>query len=162
MVHCLLLFIDLFCAKEALLPLIQKYLKEFHGDNIEESTSYGRIVNDRHFLRLMNLIDKSKVVVGGESNQSAKYISPTVMFNVKPEDRVMGEEIFGPILPVITVSDHNEAINFINERPKPLALYVFSNNDKVYQDFINKTSSGQLSYNEVLTHIARNSSLVQI
>ena len=113
-------------------------LLEFYGENPQNSDSFGRIINDRHFQlgfilkietffyilnlinkfyrRLSNLIDKTKVVIGGETDQANKYISPTIMFNVAGDDKVMQEEIFGPILPFITVKNHQEAIDFINER----------------------------------------------
>ena len=68
------------------------------------------------YRRVSGLIDPAKVYIGGETDAAEKYISPTIMTNVKPEDKVMQEEIFGPILPFITVKDHNDAINFINER----------------------------------------------
>lgn len=135
---------------------MKKLLIDFYGEKPEESDSYGRIINDRHFQRLINLIDKSKVAIGGQSNANDRFISPTIMTGVSKDDRVMQEEIFGPILPFITVKDLNEAINFINEREKPLALYLFTNNLSVFEEFKNRTSSGSFGLNEVLMQISCN------
>ena len=135
---------------------MKKLLAEFYGEKPEESDSYGRIVNDRHFQRLINLIDKSKVAIGGQSNANDRFISPTIMTGVSKDDRVMQEEIFGPILPFISVKDLNEAINFVNAREKPLALYVFTNSTSVFEEFKEKTSSGSFGLNEVLMQISCN------
>ncbi len=118
------------------------------------------------------MIDRTKIVIGGKTNESTLYISPTVLTDVKPEDKVMQEEIFGPILPFIRIEDHNEAINFINQRyikilnfmchlyvlihlyrDKPLALYVFSKNENIFEEFKNRTSSGSFGYNECLLQV---------
>ncbi|CAF0702827.1 unnamed protein product [Brachionus calyciflorus] len=144
------------CTKETqekILPFLKQVFEEFYGDSVKKSDSYARIVNERHFDRILNLIDQSKVVVGGESDKSQKFIAPTVMFNVTPEDKVMSEEIFGPVLPFITVNNRQEAIDFINSRDKPLALYVFANDDKIYEDFQNNTTSGSFGYNDVLVQV---------
>lgn len=103
--------------------------------------------------RLVGLMDKSKVVIGGETDANERYIAPTVLFNVSPDDKVMQEEIFGPLLPFLTVKDHNEAIDFINGREKPLSLYVYTANHKVYEDFANYTSSGSMGLNECILQI---------
>ena len=100
------------------------------------------------------MINKEKVVIGGDTNQNEKYISPTVMFNVDESDLVMREEIFGPILPFVVANSHDDAIDFINKREKPLALYVFSTDNSVVQDFRLKTSSGSFAVNEVLMQIS--------
>jgi len=145
------------CTKETqekILPIMKRVLVDFYGENAKESECYGRIINTRHFERVSGLIDPAKVYVGGETDAAEKYISPTIMTNVKPEDKVMQEEIFGPILPFIAVKDHNDAINFINEREKPLALYVFANRNSLYEEFKLATSSGSFAYNEVLMQIS--------
>ena len=144
------------CSKEIqekIIPMFKKVLAEFYGESAKSSDSYARIINDRHFQRLLGLIDKSKVAVGGESDANERFIEPTVMTNVQSEDRVMQEEIFGPILPIITVESHNEAIEFINAREKPLALYVFAHNEVIFEDFKTFTSSGSMGYNEVLMQV---------
>uniref|UniRef100_A0A670ZGW3 Aldehyde dehydrogenase family 3 member A2 n=1 Tax=Pseudonaja textilis TaxID=8673 RepID=A0A670ZGW3_PSETE len=133
---------------------IKKNIKEFYGENIKESPDYERIVSKRHFKRLMGLLEGQKVAYGGESDESTRYIAPTILTDVSPEARVMQEEIFGPILPIITVKDLEEAIQFINQREKPLALYVFSDNDKVINKMIAETSSGGVTANDVLMHFS--------
>lgn len=145
------------CTKETqekLIPLFKNVLEEFYKGDPKTSDSYGRIINERHFKRIIKLLDKSKVVIGGDSDEATKYISPTVMTNVSPEDPVMQEEIFGPILPIVTVQNQQEAIDFINEREKPLALYVFASKTSVYDEFQLNTTSGSYAFNEVLMQIS--------
>ncbi|GAA6623577.1 aldehyde dehydrogenase [Scytonema sp. NUACC26] len=136
--------------KENLLVEIQKRLQEFYGDNPATSPDYARIVNQRHFDRLVNLIDNDKIRIGGETNREERYIAPTVLDNVSLTDPVMEEEIFGPILPVIEYTDVREAINFINSRPKPLALYLFTNNKSLQQQVLQVTSSGGVCINDTV------------
>ncbi|CAF0739540.1 unnamed protein product [Didymodactylos carnosus] len=146
----------LLCSKateQRLIPEIIKAWKEFYTENPLQSESYAHIVNDRHFKRVENLIDKSKVVYGGNSEEKHNYISPTIMTNVTADDKVMQEEIFGPLLPIINVRDENEAIRFINERSKPLALYVFTGNKKLAKKIIDETSSGSVCVNDVVLQI---------
>jgi len=144
------------CTKETqerIFPFLKKYLTQFYSENPSESECFGRIINKRHFDRLSKLIDQNKVVIGGQADESILYISPTVMFNVQAEDKVMQEEIFGPILPFVNVSNYDEAIDFINQKDKPLALYVFSKNDKLYDEFKDRTSSGSYAFNECLMQV---------
>ncbi len=138
--------------KENLLVEIQKRLKEFYGDNPATSPDYARIVNQRHFDRLVNLIKDSEIRIGGETNREERYIAPTVLDNVSLTDPVMQEEIFGPILPVIEYTNVQEAIDLINARPKPLALYLFSNNKSLQQQVLQETSSGGVCINDTLLH----------
>uniref|UniRef100_A0A8B9K5S8 Aldehyde dehydrogenase n=1 Tax=Astyanax mexicanus TaxID=7994 RepID=A0A8B9K5S8_ASTMX len=131
---------------------IRKCIKEFYTDDPKTFTDYGRIINQRHFKRIMALLDGSKVAIGGENDESQCYIAPTVLRDVTPDSKVMQEEIFGPVLPIIPVNGLNEAIQFINEREKPLALYVFSSSNKVINQMIKETSSGGLVANDCLIH----------
>ncbi|PNJ06119.1 ALDH3A2 isoform 11 [Pongo abelii] len=110
---------------------IKETVKEFYGENIKESPDYERIINLRHFKRILSLLEGQKIAFGGETDEATRYIAPTVLTDVDPKTKVMQEEIFGPILPIVPVKNVDEAINFINEREKPLALYVFSHNHKV-------------------------------
>ena len=113
------------CTKETqekLLPIFEKILGEFYGGKPKESDSYSRIINERHFQRLVKLLDKSKVAIGGETDAETKYISPTIMTNVLPTDPVMQDEIFGPILPIVIVQNQQEAFDFINERSDILMI----------------------------------------
>jgi len=95
---------------------------------------------------------QSNIVLGGEVDKENRYFPPTLVLNPAPESRLMQDEIFGPILPIISVENIDEAISFINNKPKPLALYIFTSNKKVSEHIINSTSSGAVSINEVVMH----------
>jgi aldehyde dehydrogenase (NAD+) len=139
---------------DALKPFLEKAIREFHGEQHPVSVdTYGRIVNDRHFARLDALLDDDLIVTGGRRDASAKYIEPTVLDGVPADHPVMQEEIFGPILPLVEVADVEEAIRFINEREKPLALYVFTNRAETKRRFVRDTSSGGLNFNIPLAHL---------
>ncbi|XP_076832572.1 aldehyde dehydrogenase family 3 member A2a [Brachyhypopomus gauderio] len=131
---------------------IRKCIKEFYTDDPKTFIDYGRIINQRHFKRVMALIEGSTVAIGGENDESQCYIAPTVLRDVSADSKVMQEEIFGPVLPIIPVKGVNEAIQFIREREKPLALYVFSYSNKVIKQMISETSSGALVANDCLVH----------
>ncbi|KAF7698284.1 aldehyde dehydrogenase family 3 member B1 [Silurus meridionalis] len=141
--------------RDKLIPLIVEALEAFYGPRINESADYGRIVTDRHWNRLMELLGKSqgKVVIGGEGVKEDKYIAPTVIVDVTESDALMQEEIFGPILPILTVESLEEGIRFINEREKPLALYVFSDQAPVVNTVLEQTSSGGFCSNDGIVHM---------
>ncbi|XP_010293895.1 PREDICTED: fatty aldehyde dehydrogenase-like, partial [Phaethon lepturus] len=109
---------------------IKVTLQEFYGEDVKSSPDYERIVNKRHFQRILGLLEGQKIAHGGEVDEASCFIAPTILTDVSPESKVMEEEIFGPVLPILTVKSVDEAIEFINCREKPLALYVFSNNKK--------------------------------
>uniref|UniRef100_A0A8C3WST6 Aldehyde dehydrogenase n=1 Tax=Catagonus wagneri TaxID=51154 RepID=A0A8C3WST6_9CETA len=109
---------------------LKKSLKEFYGDDARKSRDYGRIINSQHFQRVMGLMEGQKVAYGGTGDAATRYIAPTILTDVDPQSPVMQEEIFGPIMPIVCVGSLEEAIQFVNQREKPLALYVFSLNDK--------------------------------
>ncbi|XP_039613023.1 aldehyde dehydrogenase family 3 member A2-like isoform X2 [Polypterus senegalus] len=131
-------------------------LKEFYGEDPKKSLDYGRIINQKHFKRLSSLLEGAKLAFGGECDEALCYIAPTVLTNVSPQDKLMQEEIFGPILPMLSVGGVDEAIQFINQREKPLALYVFSHNKKLIKRVIAETSSGGVTANDVLVHFSVN------
>ncbi|MEU2541738.1 aldehyde dehydrogenase family protein [Streptomyces iakyrus] len=137
----------------ALEPLLVNAVKALYGSDPAASGEYGRIVNERHFDRLTGLLDSGRTVVGGTSDRAAKYIAPTVLADVSPDAPVMREEIFGPILPIVTVPGVDEAIDFINDRDKPLALYVFSESEGTRRRFAAETSSGGLGHGLPLAHL---------
>ncbi|MFI0040275.1 aldehyde dehydrogenase family protein [Streptomyces mutabilis] len=137
----------------ALEPALVRAVEALYGTDPARSTEYARIVNERHFDRLTGLLDSGRVVVGGGSDRSRKYIAPTVLADVAPDAPVMREEIFGPILPIVTVSGLDEAIDFVNDRDKPLALYVFSESDGTRERFAAETSSGGLGHGLPLAHL---------
>ncbi|MFD8810364.1 aldehyde dehydrogenase family protein [Streptomyces sp. NPDC059627] len=138
---------------KALEPALAKAVQELFGSEPKESGEYGRIVNERHFDRLSGLLGSGRVAVGGDTDRAAKYIAPTVLTDVDPESPVMREEIFGPILPIVTVPDLDSAIGFVNDRDKPLALYVFSESDGTRDRFAAETSSGALGHGLPVAHL---------
>ncbi|WP_033308767.1 aldehyde dehydrogenase family protein [Streptomyces iakyrus] len=137
----------------ALEPLLVNAVRGLYGSDPAASDEYGRIINERHFDRLTGLLDSGRTVVGGTSDRAAKYIAPTVLADVSPDAPVMREEIFGPILPIVTVPGVDEAIDFINDRDKPLALYVFSESEGTRRRFAAETSSGGLGHGLPLAHL---------
>ncbi|XP_007939686.1 aldehyde dehydrogenase, dimeric NADP-preferring [Orycteropus afer afer] len=132
---------------------IKKCLKEFYGEDAQKSRDYGKIINSLHFERVMGLIEGQKIALGGTGDPAAHYIAPTILMDVDPQSPVMQEEIFGPVLPIVCVRSLDEAIQFINQREKPLALYVFSHNNQVIKKMIAETSSGGVTANDVIVHI---------
>lgn len=140
--------------EERLLAALVKTLKEFFGDDPKKTRDYSRIVNVRHHRRLVNLIGDGQLVVGGEHDEAERYIAPTILKNVKPSAPIMADEIFGPILPVIAVGSTSEAIDFVNARAKPLALYVFAGDKAASDEVLGRTSSGGACVNDVVLHLA--------
>ncbi|XP_018564881.1 aldehyde dehydrogenase, dimeric NADP-preferring-like [Anoplophora glabripennis] len=139
--------------QEKFLQHAKLIITEFYGPDPTKSPDLCKIITERHFKRLVDFINPENVAIGGKFDISERVISPTVLINVSPEDPVMKEEIFGPILPIINVRNAEEAINFINEREKPLALYVFAKNKSVQKLFLNHTSSGGATVNDTVTHL---------
>ncbi|WP_329289129.1 aldehyde dehydrogenase family protein [Streptomyces pseudovenezuelae] len=137
----------------ALEPLLKNAVDTLYGSDPAASGEYGRIINERHFDRLTGLLDSGRTVVGGTSDRTTKYIAPTVLADVDPEAPVMQEEIFGPVLPIVTVPGLDAAIDFINDRDKPLALYVFTDSDTTRRRIAEETSSGGLGYGLPLAHL---------
>uniref|UniRef100_A0A8C0MIG2 Aldehyde dehydrogenase n=1 Tax=Canis lupus familiaris TaxID=9615 RepID=A0A8C0MIG2_CANLF len=133
---------------------LKKALKEFYGEDAKKSRDYGRIINSRHFQRVMGLMEGQKVAYGGTGDAATRYIAPPVLIDVDTQSQVMQEEIFGPVMPIVCVRSLEEAIQFINQREKPLALYVFSLNDKMIKKMIAETSSGGVTANDVIVHVS--------
>ncbi|MEL6458014.1 MAG: aldehyde dehydrogenase [Cyanobacteria bacterium J06621_15] len=141
--------------KDNLLSEIKKCLQEFYGENPEKSSDYARIINQKQFDRLVNYLkdlDNEKIIVGGETTSEELYIAPTLIDNISWNDKVMQSEIFGPILPIIEFTDIAEAINIVNSHPKPLALYLFSQNKNLQKQVLQKTSFGGGCINHTLIH----------
>ncbi|MBU7583511.1 MAG: aldehyde dehydrogenase family protein [Nostoc sp. TH1S01] len=138
--------------KPDLINGLKKTITEFYGETPYNSADYARIISKKHCERLIKLLDKGEIVVGGENKVEERYIAPTIIDQVSLTDPVMQEEIFGPILPVIEYTDITEAIALINSRPKPLALYLFSQNKSLQQRVLQKTSSGGVCLNDTMMH----------
>lgn len=138
--------------KKDLLAEISKSFEEMLGENIANSNHYGRIVNPNAMNRLMKYLD-GDIYYGGKVNLEEKYIAPTILNNVKPEDEIMQEEIFGPILPVMEFEEIGQALSYINKNEKPLALYYFGK-DNGADKVLRETSSGGACINDTLLHVA--------
>ncbi len=138
--------------KEELFREMKSVLKEFFGENPKKSKYYPRIVSDEAMLRLMGLMQDGQIVIGGETDRSEKYISPTVIDAVNPDFPIMQEEIFGPLLPVMSFIKIEEVIEYVNSHEKPLAFYYFGKNKKA-KEMLYKTTSGGACINDTLMHI---------
>lgn len=130
--------------------LVPKVLKEFFGEDPFNSKDYARIINERAWDGLVKLWEGQDILVGGQSDRAEKYIAPTVLKNVSLDAEVMQDEIFGPILPVIEVNSMDEGIDIVVDRDKPLALYVFAEDQNVADHIIRNTSAGDSCINECL------------
>ncbi|HYW21729.1 MAG TPA: aldehyde dehydrogenase [Nodularia sp. (in: cyanobacteria)] len=139
--------------KKDLVDGMKKCLKEFYGDNPATSPDYARIISQKQFDRLANLIKDGQIIIGGETNPEERYIAPTLLDHVSLTDAVMQEEIFGPILPIIEYTDITEAIALINSKPKPLALYLFTQNKNLQKQVLQSTSSGGVCINDTVMQV---------
>jgi aldehyde dehydrogenase (NAD+) len=136
--------------REHLLDAMRAELHKMYGDEPMASADYCKIINTRHFERLRGYLAAGEVAIGGKVDEQAERIEPTVLVDVRPDDEVMQEEIFGPILPVLEVPDLDAALDFIRERDKPLAAYLFTRNKAHEQRFVDQISSGNLCINDTL------------
>ncbi|RNA67043.1 aldehyde dehydrogenase [Alteribacter keqinensis] len=140
-------------AKRKLYKYLVKYIKKFYGIGVEENKEYPRIVNEKHHDRITALLDPDKIVYGGAHNREELFIEPTIMDNVTFDDDVMGEEIFGPILPLISFEDEYEVIDLVRKRPHPLALYLFTEKKQTESLILENLSFGGGCVNDTLMHI---------
>ncbi|MEA5418242.1 aldehyde dehydrogenase [Spirulina sp. CCNP1310] len=139
--------------KAPLLGQLRHWIGEFYGKNPADSPDYGRIINEHHWQRLRDLVDPAQVVIGGDGDIEARYFAPTVLDGVGWDDPVMEAEIFGPILPILTYGEMGEAIAAINARPKPLALYLFTNDPNLQNQVLSQTSSGGVCINDTIMQL---------
>lgn len=140
--------------KDDFIAAVCEEIKRQLGDSPLDNADYGKIISEKHFNRLLALIDGSKVVFGGKANSETRKIEPTVLDGVTYNDAVMGEEIFGPIMPILTFDDFNEVIERQKELDKPLALYLFSTNKKHIKRVTAELSYGGGCINDVIIHLA--------
>eukprot|EP00117_Sycon_ciliatum_P026390 scpid68133/ scgid6040/ Aldehyde dehydrogenase family 3 member B1 len=146
------------CTREVqdrLIAAMKKALHKFFGDNMQKSSCYGRIVNDRHFQRLTSMLDSSNgtVAIDMGSDRADRFMGLKVLSDVSADDSVMKDEIFGPILPIVPIRDADEAIQFIRSKEKPLAAYVYSPDTATVEKFAEFTSSGALVANDAMAHL---------
>ena len=144
--------------KEAFVTAFQKSLKELYGDTIEESKHYVRIVSDKAFARVTSYLQEGKILCGGRTNAETRFIEPTLLDNVSLDSKIMTEEIFGPLFPVITITETSEksfvqqVTEFVTQREKPLAFYYFGKENDAWKA-IENTSSGGACINDTIMHI---------
>ncbi len=140
--------------KDRFLELLVKEIKSFYGDDPAVSADYCRIVNSEKTLRMESFLKNGNIITGGITDPEKCYVAPTIITGVKPEDPVMQEEIFGPVLPVITFTDFDEVYSVINRHPKSLAAYIFTTSKKLSGEFLLKTQSGSVAVNDTVMQIA--------
>jgi len=144
--------------KDAFVAAFQKSLKELYGDTIEESKHYVRIVSDKAFARVTSYLQEGKILCGGRTNAETRFIEPTLLDNVSLDSKIMTEEIFGPLFPVITITETSEksfvqqVTEFVTQREKPLAFYYFGKENDAWKA-IENTSSGGACINDTIMHI---------
>ena len=141
--------------KAELINEMKQTLHHFYGPTVETSKDFGRIVNDRHFTRLQTIIEKDQdqIIFGGSTNPDTRFIEPTLI-EATWDSASMEDEIFGPILPILTYTELDHAIKSINKLPKPLALYLFTSDQQVEEKVLTEISSGGVSINDTITHLA--------
>lgn len=140
--------------RDQLVAAIRREITAQYGENPLANPTYGKIINAKHYHRLLGLLDPAKVVCGGHGDEEAQRLAPTVMQDVTWEDAVMGEEIFGPILPVLTYDDLDTALAEIEARPHPLALYLFSEDKAVQRKVLDRCHFGGGCLNDTIIHLA--------
>ncbi len=138
--------------KDELLKNMKRTITEFYGDEPKDSPDFPRIIHERHFEKVASLLEGSEHAVGGQSHADERYIAPTVLDNVDWNDAVMQDEIFGPILPIITYRDTEDMIRKIKQMETPLAFYIFSNDNKMVNRYLNAIPSGDAVINDTLLH----------
>lgn len=140
--------------KEQFLSHVKKWMTAMYGQDPLDNQGYVRMINRKHYDRVMGLIDPAKVVYGGRGDPDTLKIQPTILDGVSPEDPVMQEEIFGPLLPVLTYDTLDRAVEFINSRPHPLALYLFSEDRAAQERFFRQVPFGGGCVNDTIIHLA--------
>jgi acyl-CoA reductase-like NAD-dependent aldehyde dehydrogenase len=128
-------------------------IHEFFGSDPQTSPDLGRIINDKHFERLQGYLQEGTIYCGGTTDPEERYIAPTIITDPPMDGQLMQEEIFGPILPVVTYDKLDDALTIINSRPKPLALYIFTNNSGFEHYVLNNTDSGGGCINDTVVHL---------
>jgi len=141
-------------AADKLTAAMIKYIGQFYGENPLENPEYPKIVNAGHFERLSGLLASGKILFGGRTDPAANKIEPTILTEVAPESPIMREEIFGPLLPVIPFADMAQAVEFVRQREKPLALYLFTSDGKTRRRVLQEISFGGGCINDTLVHLA--------
>lgn len=140
--------------KGKLIKELRGKIEEFYGDNPEFSYDYSRIINKKHFKRILKHMEGQDIIQGGRHDEEKLYIEPTLIDEPSEESKVMKEEIFGPVLPIVSFDGIDKAISYIKERDEPLALYIFSDNKEIQRKVAENTKSGGICINDTILHIS--------
>lgn len=140
--------------KDRFLELLAKEIKAFYGEEPAQSPDYCRMVNEAKTVRMESFMNAGNIISGGNTNADECYVAPTIITGVRPDDPVMQEEIFGPVLPVISFSDFSEVYSVVNRNPKSLAAYIFTTSKRLAGEFLSKTQSGSVAVNDTVMQIA--------
>ena len=140
--------------KEPFLALLKQEIRNMYGEKPLENPDYPKIINEKHYRRILGLLEGETVLTGGEANETTLQIAPVILDGVKAEAPVMQEEIFGPVLPVLTFSSVDEAERFVREREKPLACYIFTTRKDVEKRLLQNLSFGGGCVNDTIIHLA--------
>jgi aldehyde dehydrogenase (NAD+) len=133
---------------------LTRKVKDFYGEDPEQSPDYCRIASERHAARFAELLKGQKIHLGGRVDVAKRYVEPTIVLDPAPDSPLMADEIFGPILPIITVDEMHHAIKFVADRPKPLALYVFTKSAALEEAVLSKLSAGSVCINDAVIFMA--------
>jgi aldehyde dehydrogenase (NAD+) len=139
--------------KDRLIKAFEKTIRDFFPDGVFADTTYPCIISDRHFQRLRRLMEQGQIVLGGKWDEKKRKIEPTVIEHVNPADAIMQEEIFGPLLPVLTFKDPGEIPTIIRRQPHPLAIYIFSKDRKFQRRLLTEVSFGGALLNDTIEHL---------
>jgi aldehyde dehydrogenase (NAD+) len=138
--------------KHEFVALLKEAIHDFYGEDPRKSPDYGRIINRRSFDRLAGLISNGTVAAGGETDADELYIAPTVLVDVPVDSQIMQEEVFGPILPILEIDSVDAVVDWANDRPQALGLFVFSEDVSVVESILERTSSGDACVNDCSIH----------
>ena len=138
--------------KDELVAELKQAIRDFYGGDPKQSPDYGRVINRKNFDRLAGLIGSGTVAAGGKTDPDELYIAPTVLVDVPVDSPIMQEEVFGPILPVLEIDSVQAVIDWVNERPRPLGLYVFAEDEDVAEQILEATNSGDACVNDCSVH----------
>ncbi|MGE5363511.1 MAG: aldehyde dehydrogenase [Bacteroidota bacterium] len=139
--------------KSRLLGLMKQEINNFFGSSPKDSPDFPRVVSNEAFERLSGLLGSGRIAAGGDTDCSEKYIAPTILDGITPDDEIMQEEIFGPLLPVMEFDNINQVRDYVNSHPKPLAFYYFTEDKKKAHELLRQTSSGGACINDTIIHI---------
>lgn len=141
--------------KTELITYLKRYIKEFLGEDPFQNPDYPKIINEKHYRRIMSLIEGETILAGGYGSETDKYqIAPTLLDNITPASKIMQEEIFGPVLPILTYKHIKEVTEYVNGRPKPLALYLFTTDRQLERHILKNISFGGGCVNDTIIHLA--------